>query len=159
MRTGQNGWITRGNTSFITGGDSDIIGTMDYERENTSTAAGLVFYFYHSKNLTNSGQLGSVTISMAAVTPIDDLNSEVKRININVNLSTALYNTNDYEGTITPGKKYEMFATSNVNITNNSSFSAYYSFCLWKVILVLIRMDIIVVWFPLIYFLLIQRLQ
>lgn len=127
MRTGQNGWITRGNTSFITGGDSDIIGTMDYERENTSTAAGLVFYFYHSKNLTNSGQLGSVTISMAAVTPIDDLNSEVKRININVNLSTALYNTNDYEGTITPGKKYEMFATSNVNITNNSSFSAYYS--------------------------------
>lgn len=77
--------------------------------------------------MTNSGQLGSVTISMAAVTPIDDLNSEVKRININVNLSTALYNTNDYEGTITPGKKYEMFATSNVNITNNSSFSAYYS--------------------------------
>lgn len=41
MRTGQNGWITRGNTSFITGGDSDIIGTMDYERENTSTVRGL----------------------------------------------------------------------------------------------------------------------
>ena len=127
MRAGQNGWITRGNTSFITGGDSNVIGTMDYERENTSTAAGLVFYLYHSKNLTTSGQLGSVTISMAAITPIDDLNNDVKRININVNLSTALYNTNDYEGTITPGKEYEMFATSNVNITNKSSFSAYYS--------------------------------
>lgn len=127
MRAGQNGWITKGNTSFITDGDSNVIGTLDYERENTSTAAGLVFYFYHSKNLTVSGDLGSVTISMNAITPIDDLNNEVKRININVNLSTALYNTNDYEGTITPGYEYEMFANSKVDITTKSSFSTYYS--------------------------------
>ena len=53
--------------------------------------------------------------------------NEVERININVSLSRALYNTNDYEGTITPGKEYEMFATSNVDITTKSSFSTYYS--------------------------------
>lgn len=127
MKSGLNGWITKGNTSFVTEGNSNVTGTLDYERENTSTAAGFVFYFYHSKNLTVSGDLGSVTISMAAITPIDDLNSEVKRININVNLSTALYNTNDYEGTITPGYEYEMFANSKVDITTKSSFSAYYS--------------------------------
>ena len=127
MRSGSSGWITKGNTSFVTSGDSNIIGTLDYERENVETAASLLFYFYHSKNLTVSGDLGSVTISMAAITPIDDLNNDVKRININVNLSTALYNTNDYEGTITPGYEYEMFATSKVDITTKSSFSAYYS--------------------------------
>ena len=126
MKSGQNGWITKGSTNFITEG-TNVQGTIDYQRENSDDAPGLVFYFYHSKNLTETQNLGSVTISLVAITPIDDLNNEVKRININVNLNTALYNTNDYEGTITPGKKYEMFATSPVNITTKSSFSTYYS--------------------------------
>lgn len=127
MKSGQNGWITKGSTNYISEGDKNVDGTTDYQRENTSIAPGLVFYFYHSKNLTESQNLGSVTISLVAITPIDDLNNEIKRININVNLNTALYNTNDYEGTITPGKEYEMFATSPVNITTKSSFSTYYS--------------------------------
>ena len=127
MKSGQNGWITKGSTNFITEGSSNVQGTIDYQRENSSGAPGLVFYFYHSKNLTETQNLGSVTISLVAITPIDDLNNDVKRININVNLNTALYNTNDYEGTITPGKKYEMFATSPVDITTKSSFSTYYS--------------------------------
>ena len=127
MKSGQNGWITKGSTNFITGENTNVQGTIDYQRENLEGAPSLVFYFYHSKNLTETQNLGSVTISLVAITPIDDLNNEVKRININVNLNTALYNTNDYEGTITPGKKYEMFATSPVDITTKSSFSAYYS--------------------------------
>ena len=127
LKAGQTGWITKGNTSFITEGDTNITGTTSYQRENTSEAPGLVFYFYHSKNLTKTQNLGSVTISLVAITPIDDLNSEVKRININVNLNTAMYNTNDYEGTIAPGKQHEMFATSSVDITTKSSFSTYYS--------------------------------
>ena len=126
MKSGQNGWITKGSTNFTTD-NTGVNGTIDYQRENSSGAPGLVFYFYHSKNLTKTDNLGSVTISLVAITPIDDLNNEVKRININVNLNTALYNTNDYEGTITPGKKYEMFATSPVDITTKSSFSTYYS--------------------------------
>lgn len=127
MKSGQNGWITKGSTNFTTEGNNNVNGTIDYQRENSAGAPGLVFYFYHSKNLTTTQSLGSVTISLVAITPIDDLNNEVKRININVNLNTALYNTNDYEGTITPGKKYEMFATSPVDITTKSSFSTYYS--------------------------------
>ena len=127
MKAGQNGWITKGSTNFLTEGDKNVKGTIDYQRENTSEAPGLVFYLYHSKNLTETKNLGSVTISLVAITPLDDLNNEVKRININVNLNTALYNTNDYEGTIAPGKKYEMFATSSVDITTKSSFSTYYS--------------------------------
>lgn len=127
MKSGQSGWLVNGSTNFVTEGDISVTGTKDYLRENLNNVPALVFYLYHSKNLINSGDMGSVTISLAAITPIDDLNNNVERINIVVNLSKALYNTNDYEGTITQGKKYEMFATSKVNITARSSFSTYYS--------------------------------
>ena len=126
MKSGQN-LITKGTTNFVTEGDSDIIGTTSYIGENTSNVPSFIFYLYHSKNLTETGNIGTVTISLVSITPIDDLNNDVERLNINVDLSKALYNTNDYEGTITPGKEYEMFATNTVNITTNSSFSTYYS--------------------------------
>jgi hypothetical protein len=71
--------------------------------------------------------MGTVTISLVAITAKNDLENEVNRININVNLNRAIYTTNDYEGTITQGKVYEMFAPSTVNITATSSFSTYYS--------------------------------
>ena len=127
MKSGQTGWLNNGSTNFISVGENNITGTKDYIRENFNNVPALVFYLYHSKNLTTSGSMGSVTISLVAITPIDDLNNEVERININIDLSRALYNTNDYEGTITSGKKYEMFATSSVDITTKSSFSTYYS--------------------------------
>ena len=127
MKSGQAGFITKGSTNFVTEGDNNILGTISYERENSNVVPSFVFYFYHSKNITDAGSLGTVTISLVAITPIDDLNNDVQRININVDLSKALYNTNDYEGTIAPGKKYEMFATSNTDITTKSSFSTYYS--------------------------------
>lgn len=127
MKTSQSGWITRGSTNFVSNSSSPINGTIDYKRENSGIVPSLVFYLYHSKNLTATKDLGTVTISLVAITPIDDLTNDVERININVNLNTALYNTNDYEATITPGKQYEMFANSPVNITTKSSFSSYYS--------------------------------
>lgn len=127
MKSGPVGWLTNGSTNFITDGNTNVIGTKQYERENYNNVPAFVFYLYHSKNLTTTGTMGSVTVSLVAITPIDDLNNDVERINININLSRALYNTNDYEGTIAPGKKYEMFATSSVDITTKSSFSTYYS--------------------------------
>ena len=127
MKNGTVGWTNDGSTNFITDGNVNVVGTKDYIRENINNVPALVFYFYHSKNLSTSGQLGSVTISLVAITRIDDLNNKVERINININLTKALYNSNDYEGTITPGKQYEMFATSETNISNRSSFSTYYS--------------------------------
>ena len=127
MKNGAIGWANDGSTNFITEGETDITGTKSYIRENINNVPALAFYFYHSKNLSSSGSLGSVTISLVAITRIDDLNNKVERINININLTKALYNTNDYEGTITPGKKYEMFATTETNITSKSSFSTYYS--------------------------------
>lgn len=53
MKSGQNGWITKGSTDFLTEG-SAVSGTKDYKRENSSGAPSLVFYFYHSKNITET---------------------------------------------------------------------------------------------------------
>lgn len=126
MRTGNYGWITNGSTTFLTN-DEGYSGTLEYQAENSTDVPSLLFYLYHSKNLQTSGKMGTVTISMLVITPIDELNNDVERVNINVNLSRALYGSNEYEGTITPGKEYKMFATSIVDITTTSSFSAYYS--------------------------------
>ena len=127
MKTGNYGWITRGSTNFITDSENPILGTTEYLSENSSDVPSLIFYLYHSKNLSTAGAMGRVTISLLAITPIDDLTNDIERININVDLSRALYNTNDYEAAITAGREYKMFATSVVDITSKSSFSAYYS--------------------------------
>jgi len=70
---------------------------------------------------------GSVTISFLVSTPIDDITNDVQRVNLIVNLNRELYNTNDYEASMTNGKAYDLFTTTNVNLTTNGSLSAYYS--------------------------------
>ena len=127
MKTSNQGWITIGSTNFYTNDTVPFSGTIDYSSENASTVPSLLFYLYHSKNLMTEGEIGTVTISLLSITPIDDLNNEVKRINININLSRALYNTNNYEGAMTVGEEYDMFASTSVDITSTSKLSAYYS--------------------------------
>ena len=131
MQSSDNGWITNGKTTFLTN-EALHTGTVNYLSENSSTVPTFLFYLYHSKNLETKGDMGSAVISMVAITPIDDLNNEVKRINIIVNLSRAIFTTDDYEGTITSGKRYEMFAPGVVNITGDSSFTTYYSLFIQK---------------------------
>lgn len=126
MESSDTGWVTDSRTTFLTN-EERISGSINYKKENSSGVPTLLFYLYHSKNLQTSGEMGTGVISLVAIIPIDDLNNEVKRININVTLNRALYQSNEYEGTISSGKKYEMFPTSLVNITSTSSFSTYYS--------------------------------
>ena len=126
MKSSDIGWITNGKTTFLTD-ESYFSGTTNYISENSNTVPTLLFYLYHSKNLETAGDLGTATISLVAIVPIDDLNNEIKRININVNINRAIYTTDDYEGTITTGKVYEMFAPGVVNITTKSAFTTYYS--------------------------------
>ena len=132
IKTGPTGWITVGETEFVSNETNPILGTTTYESENTNAIRSFVFYLYHSKNLQSAGQMGSVTISLVAITPIDELTNEVERINFNVEISRALFTTDEYEASMTPGKQYKMFASSPVNITNDSSFSAYYSLYMEK---------------------------
>ena len=127
MKAGNTGWLTNGETSFISKPTNNIIGTKNYVGENSTNTPSMLFYLYHSKNLGTEGNLGTVQISIMVITKIDDLTSEAERILIKVNMSRALYTTNDYEAAITPGREYELFVTTETNITNKSSFSTYYS--------------------------------
>ena len=127
IKSGNTGWITRGTTEFLTTGQQDIKGTTAYQAENSNAIPSFVFYLYHSKNITESKSLGTVVISLMVETPIDDLNNQIQRINLEVNLNTALYEGENYEGSIAPGAQYELFANSSVNITTKSTFSTYFS--------------------------------
>ena len=127
LETANTGFINSGSTSFMTDPDEPISGTRSYTSENSSAVPSLLFYLYHSKNITLSREIGTVVISMQTVTPVDELNDKVNRVNINVKLTSALFNNTYYEGAMTTGEKFNMFASSPTNINSKSMFSAYYS--------------------------------
>ena len=127
METGNVGWLSTGSTSFFNSNNPSYSGMDYYVGDNTNDAPSFLFYLYHYKNLTETSDLGKVTIQLMAITQIDDINSELQRIVITIDLSTAVYTTSEYEGAMTPGKKYDLFTSTTTKITDNSSFSAYYS--------------------------------
>ena len=126
MEASNSGWLTSGKTSFYTT-NPNIKGTTYYEGENSTTVPTMLFYLYHSKNLTEEKDLGTVRISVMAITKLNALSNEIKRLVINVNMSSALFQTNEYEGAMTPGDKYELFTSTANNLTTRSKLSAYYA--------------------------------
>ena len=125
MEASNTGWLTSGKTNFYSSNPT-ITGTKYYEGENSTIVPTMLFYLYHSKNLDESQDLGTVRISVMSITKINALSSVIKRLVINVNMSTALHNTVEYEGAMTPGDKYELFASTTNNITTKSKISAYF---------------------------------
>ncbi len=121
------GWISVGETYFLTDSTDLYGGATNYKTENSNITPSFVFYLYHSKNLQTEGLVGTVVVSILTVTPIDDLTNEVERINFNITITRAIFDTNEYEGAMTPGRQYEMFTSSKMDITSKSSLSAYYS--------------------------------
>ena len=77
--------------------------------------------------MQTSGSLGTVQIEVRVTSRIDDLTSEPETLIINVNISRVLYTTNDYEASLTAGRKYELFTSTTTKITSKSSISAYFS--------------------------------
>ena len=126
MESSNVGWITKGSTTFKTN-EQPVVGTMQYNSENSNIVPTLLFYLYHSKNLNSTKRLGKVRISLKVETPINEISSKFTDLNIVINLSRALINTIDYEGALTAGRKYELFATTNTNVTTKSSISTYFS--------------------------------
>lgn len=127
MEASNTGFVTKGSTNFRTEEGSSVVGTTNYQSENSSAVPSFIFYLYHSKNLTQAREIGTVVISLLEITPIDELNNEVTRVNINITINSALYANNEYEGAMTTGEKYDLFASTQTNITTKSSLSAYYS--------------------------------
>lgn len=127
MEASNSGFVTKGSTTFKTSDTDSVTGVKNYKAENSSAVPSFIFYLYHSKNLTKQREIGTVVISLLEITPIDELNNEVTRVNINVTINSALYSNNEYEGAMTSGEKYDLFASTQTNITAKSTLSAYYS--------------------------------
>ena len=126
MESSNTGWITVGETTYLTDPMNPIDGEDVYLKENSSVVPTLLFNLYHSKNLITSGSAGSITISLIAIVPIDDLTNDVVRINIIVNITRELFSSNEYEGAMTPGEKHDYFVSTAANVTNKSKLTAYY---------------------------------
>lgn len=127
METGNTGWQTKGSTTFLTEDGGTYTGVNDYDADNSTYTPTLNFCLYHSQNITQERALGDVRIRLQVLTPIDDLNYAVSYIDINITITSALYQDNFYEAAITPGQKFGLFTTTDTTITSNSAFSTYYS--------------------------------
>ena len=127
MKTGNTGWQSKAQTTFLTKDGGSYIGQNKYEGDNSTYTPTLNFCFYHSQNISVKRALGDVRIRLQAMIPIDDLNYELSYIDIIIELSTAMYQNDFYEAAITPGEEFGLFTTTETNITSKSAFSTYYS--------------------------------
>ena len=127
MRTGNSGWQNNGRSTFLTDNGGKYEGTSDYYGDNSTYTPTLNFCLYHSQNISKKQALGDVRIRLQVLTPIDDLNYKMSYIDINITLSSALYQNDFYEAAITPGQEFGLFTSTETIITNKSAFSAYYS--------------------------------
>lgn len=128
MKTGNSGWQNKGTTTFLTENGGSYLGQHQYDADNSKYTPTLNFCLYHSQNISKKQALGDVRIRFQVLKPIDDLNYDVSSyIDINITLSSALYQNDFYEAAITPGQQFELFTTTETTITNKSAFSTYYS--------------------------------
>ena len=130
MTTGNTGWQTKGTTFFLNNNDvhASFDGRTQYLSDNSTTTPSFSFYMAHSKNISTTADLGTVTIHLEA---IYEENLEMKINNVYIVLKLTSNNSmqgNDYyEGAITPGREYRIFPSTTTTITSKSSFSTYYS--------------------------------
>ena len=126
IETGKNSWMMVGKTKFLSS-DPYYTGTTTYLSDNSNATPALNFYLYHSQNISVEQELGTAIIGFIAIEQTDPLNKTIKNILVYVNMDTALYQDSYYEGAITPGEQYDLFTTTQTNITSRSEFSQYYS--------------------------------
>ena len=127
MKSGNNGWQTPGETTFLTENGGRYEGSNQYEADNSNFTPTLNFCLYHSENISEEKKLGDVRIRFQAMVPIDEINYEISLIDIIIDMSTALYQDDYFEAAITPGEQFDLFTTTETDITNKSTFSTYYS--------------------------------
>ena len=129
METTNAGWLNNGQTSFVTETDPEdcVIGTTSYVKGNYSGAPSVLLYLHHSKNIATAGDMGKVKIQLMSIRQTGPLEKETKRLIITLNLKRTLYDTISYEGSMTAGRRYEMFASTSTNITSHSAISAYFA--------------------------------
>ena len=127
MKTETSEWTSYGTTKFLSDDGGKYTGTKSYKTDSQKLAPSLMFYLYHAKNISLNQELGTVVITMQALTPKNEIEYDVQLITITIDLTAKLYDDgNAYDASITYDKKYEIPAATSVNITNQSQFTAYF---------------------------------
>lgn len=128
MKAETTEWTGYRTTKLLSVDGGTIDGDKVYQTDSQSTAPSLMFYLYHAKNISLNEELGTVVIRLQAETPKNEIETEDKLITITINLEAKPYDDgNAYDASITYGRKYEMPLAVDVNITNRSQFTLYYS--------------------------------
>ena len=132
MTTGNNGWQTRGTTYFLDNATNQetFDGRTQYLSDNSTTTPSFSLYLAHSKNISSTENLGTVTIHLVAKYVDEHEVEQTKNVYIIVKITTnntTQIGSDYYEGAIAPGKEYSIFPTTTTTITKKSTFSAYYS--------------------------------
>ena len=127
MKSGKSGWITTNENNFYTSDGGKYDGKSLYQTENANVTPSLTFCFFHSQNLSREQTLGAVKIRFQVLIPDGDLNYRIAYADVNITLLTDLFQDDYYEAAITPGEEFELFTTTETNITNDGEFSVYYS--------------------------------
>lgn len=128
MKTETTEWTKHGTTKFYTNKNPNHEGDKTYSTDNQTVAPSLMFYLYHAKNIAANEELGTVVISLQAMSPKNEIEYETQLITISVTIDTKDYDDgNSYDASITYSKKYEMPSATSVNITNKSQFTSYFA--------------------------------
>lgn len=127
MKNGKTGWISNNSNNFMSADEGYFTGSTTYQSENTSTTPALTFCLYHAQNITTNQALGNAKIRFQALIPENDLKYRMEYIDVIVTMISDTYQNDFYEAAITPGEEFELFTTTETNITNKSTLSTYYS--------------------------------
>ena len=135
MKSETREWSSHDTTKLLSSSGGKYTGSTTYKTDSQKTAPNLMFYFYHAKNINKKEDLGSVVVTLQAQVPKEDnvLEFDVKLVTIKINLYARVYNDEDaYDASIAYDKKYDLPSATSVNITNQSSFTTYYSLLMYS---------------------------
>lgn len=128
MKVETQEWTSSGTVKFLGENGGSFQGNRTYQTDNRKVPPSLMFYSYHTKNFSRTGDIGSGIVTMQVSIPKNAIEYEIKFITITIEMEGKDFGDGaNYDGSITYDKKYEMPAATTVNITNNSQFTAYFS--------------------------------
>ena len=128
MKVETQEWTSSGTTKFYSRDGGDFDGGDEYSTDSRQVAPSAMFYAYHAKNFSRTGDLGECVITIQVAIPKNVIEFDIKFVTITVELKGRSHDDGAYyDASITYDKKYEMPAATDVFITNQSQFTSYFS--------------------------------
>ena len=96
MKSESTEWTAFNKTTFLSEDNGTFTGDETYLTNSEAGAPNLQFYLYHAKNIEMEGDLGTVVITMEAVTPKNGYEVELKLVTIRINIEAINYSDGNH---------------------------------------------------------------